>query len=123
MGIQTALVVVAEDEPVVRMVIVDALAGEGFEVMEAGHAAEAISHLEARGRDVRVLFTDVQMPGEMDGVALANHARNRWPQIGVIVTSGQAVPKPHELPHGSRIVPKPYKPALVLAHVRELVGS
>jgi CheY-like chemotaxis protein len=123
MGSQAVLIVVAEDEALVRMVIAEALADEGFEVIEAGHAAEAISHLESRGRDVQVLFTDVQMPGEMDGVALANHARNRWPQIGVIVTSGQAVPKPNELPLGSRIVPKPYEPALVVAYVRELVAS
>lgn len=82
---QAALIVVAEGDALIRMGIVAALVDEGFEVIEAGHAAEAISHLETRGQDVRVLFTDVDMPGEMDGVRLAHHARSHGPQIGVIV--------------------------------------
>jgi CheY-like chemotaxis protein len=123
MGGQAALIVVAEDEALIRMEIVAALVDEGFEVIEAGHAAEAISQLEKRGHDVRVLFTDVAMPGEMDGVRLAHHARRQWPQLRVIVTSGKAAPPSLELPHGSRFVPKPYHSALVLAHVRELVAE
>jgi CheY-like chemotaxis protein len=105
------------------MLIVEALASEGFEVSEASHAAEAIIHLEKRGQDVRVLFTDVQMPGDMDGMHLAHQARSRWPRIGVIVTSGQALPQPHELPHGSRFVPKPYEAKLIIAHIRALVAE
>ncbi len=123
MEIQRGLIVVAEDEMLIRLVIVEALCDAGFVVIEAAHAAEAISHLERQGQDVRVLFTDVQMPGDMDGVALAHHARSHWPHIGVIMTSGQVAPPPHEMPHGSRFVSKPYETARVLAHVRELTAG
>ena len=123
MGIKTALIVVAEDEALIRMVIVDAPTNEGFTVIEARHAGEAISHFELRGHDVRVLFTDVQMPGAMNGVGLAHHVRNRWPRTGVIVTSGLLAPNAQELPSGSRFVPKPYEAATVVAHVRELIAA
>jgi CheY-like chemotaxis protein len=123
MGISDALIIVAEDDALTRLVIAGALVSEGFEVIEAGHADDAIVHLEMRGQDVRVLFTDVQMPGEMDGVRLAHHVRSRWPQIGVIVTSGQALPQLPEMPPGSKFVPKPYEPEHVIAHVRALVAA
>jgi DNA-binding response OmpR family regulator len=121
MGIRAAVILVAEDDTLIRILIVDTLIDAGYDVIQAVHAADAIVHLEQRGHEVRVLFTDVQMPGDMDGMGLAHHTRNCWPMIGVLVTSGQAVPQLHRLPSGSRFVPKPYGAAQVLAHVRELV--
>jgi two-component system, response regulator PdtaR len=120
---QPAIILVAEDEWLIRMEIVRALADEGFNVVEAQHAAEAIEHLNLHGADVRILFTDIHMPGTMDGVGLAHHTRANWPLIGLILTSGIASPKLHELPDGSRFLPKPYQPEHVLSHVRELIAS
>jgi CheY-like chemotaxis protein len=117
-----AVVVVAEDEPLIRLIIVDSLVEEGFKVCEPQHAAEAVTHIESHGQRVRILFTDVHMPGEMDGLALAHHTRRNWPWVGIIVTSGDASPLPHELPFGSRFVAKPYNVAHVIAHVRDLIG-
>jgi two-component system, response regulator PdtaR len=122
MDLHTGLILVVEDEALIRMVAVAALVDEGFEVIEAEHAAEAIEHLEAHGTHVRVLFTDIHMPGEMDGLRLAHHAHTHWPSIGIIVCSGLAAPKPLEMPHGSRFVRKPYAPEHVLNHVRELAA-
>jgi CheY-like chemotaxis protein len=67
-------VLVAEDEELVRSVIVEALLDEGFEVMEAEHAEAALIVLEGHAHRIHVLFTDIQMPGTMDGLALAHHA-------------------------------------------------
>jgi hypothetical protein len=86
-------VLVAEDEELVRLVIVQALLDEGFEVMEVEHAEAALIVLESHGRRIHVLFTDIQMPGAMDGLALAHHTSKHWPWIGLLVTSG----RPHFL--------------------------
>jgi CheY-like chemotaxis protein len=72
-------VLVAEDEELVRLVIVQALLDEGFEVMEAEHAEAALIVLGSHGRRIHVLFTDIQMPGTMDGLALAHHTSKHWP--------------------------------------------
>ena len=76
----TAILIV-EDEWLIRSTAADALGDAGFAVHEAQHAAEAISILEARHNDIHVIFTDVTMPGDMDGVGLAHHAAQHWPRI------------------------------------------
>src|SRR5271165_1406307 len=91
-------VLVAEDEELVRLVIVQALLDEGFEVMEVEHAESALIVLESHGRRIHVLFTDIQMPGAMDGLALAHHTSKHWPWIGLLVTSARPPRiKPHFL--------------------------
>jgi two-component system, response regulator PdtaR len=82
-------VLVAEDEELVRLVIVQVLLDEGFEVLEAEHAEAALIVLESHARRIHVLFTDIQMPGTMDGLALAHHASKHWPWIGLLVTSAR----------------------------------
>ncbi len=115
------IVVVAEDEPLVRMAAAQALQAEGFSVMEAAHAEEALNILQAHAAGVHVLFTDVQMPGLMDGVALAHHAARTWPWIGLLIASG--VPQPqHTLPATSRFLAKPYDHGHVVSHIRDLTA-
>jgi two-component system, response regulator PdtaR len=84
----------------------------GYEVIEAADADEAIAILESRD-DIRVIFTDIQMPGSMDGLKLAHAVRHRWPPIKIIVTSGYNKITPQDLPDGGRFFAKPYDPAKI----------
>lgn len=111
----SALILVVEDEPFVRLDAIDILIGAGFRVIDAANADEAIVILEARP-DIRVVVTDIQMPGSMDGLKLAATIRNRWPPIALIVTSGRGSVRQQELPEHGRFLPKPYNgPRLVEA--------
>jgi CheY-like chemotaxis protein len=83
---QTVLVV--EDEPIVRMYAVDLLQDAGYDVIEAGDAEQALAQLDARA-DVALMFSDINMPGEMDGFALAREVHRRRPDIRLILTSGK----------------------------------
>jgi CheY-like chemotaxis protein len=91
----------------------------GFNVVEAGNADEAIAILEARP-DIRVVFTDIQMPGSMDGLKLAQFVRGRWPPIKIVATSGHAGVRETDLPEGGRFVPKPYDSTQVAGVLRDL---
>jgi DNA-binding NtrC family response regulator len=117
------VVVVAEDELLIRMAVVDTLHEAGFHVLEAEHAEEAIAILELKAPGVHVLFTDVRMPGDMDGVALSHHVKTHWPWIGLLVTSAHATLTEDDLPQGSRFLPKPYHHPHVIDHIRELVEA
>jgi two-component system, response regulator PdtaR len=81
------LVLVAEDEELVRLVVVDALEDAGFEVIEAGHAEAALGILQIHAARIHVLFTDIHMPGTMDGLALCHHTAKNWPKIALLLTS------------------------------------
>jgi len=112
---ESALVLIVEDEPFVRLDAIDMLTREGFRVIDAMNADEAISILETRS-DIRVVVTDIQMPGSMDGLKLAATIHNRWPPIALIVTSGRIVLQPQDLPGHGRFLAKPYSaPGLVEA--------
>ena len=117
------VVVIAEDEMLVRTMAAEVLIEAGFEVIEAAHAAEALDVLHSRGAAIQVLFTDIQMPGAMNGLALAHHVRGNWPWIALLVTSGAMAPRSEELPRESRFLPKPYRFDQVLLHVRALIGG
>ena len=95
---------------------------EAFEVVEAGNAEEAIVILEGR-LDVAVVFTDIQMPGSMDGLKLAAVVRLRWPPIKIVATSGQVKIGVGDLPQGSRFLQKPYSPAEIMKTLRELIAA
>ena len=119
---QTPVVVLlVEDELLIRLCAGEALADAGFAVIEAGHAHEAIAILEREHDTVGVVFTDVQMPGTLDGVALAHHTRRHWPWIGLLIASAQPRPALGALPEGSRFLGKPYGLAHAIQHVRQLV--
>ena len=117
------VVIVAEDEAVIRMVTADVLTDAGFCVLEAEHAAEALSHLHLRAGEIHGLFTDVDMPGEMNGLELAHHVSATWPWVVLLVTSGKPNPATECLPKGSRFLPKPYDFNHVVQHVREMIDQ
>jgi CheY-like chemotaxis protein len=113
------VVLIVEDEFLLRMDAADAIAAAGFEVVEAANADEAIEVLESR-TDITVVFTDIQMPGSMDGLKLARAVRGRWPPIKIVATSGRLHLDETDLPEGGRFLPKPYSPAEVTGLLREL---
>lgn len=102
-----AVVLVVEDDAMIRMGAVDLVLSAGYEALEACNADEAIAALEARA-DIDLVFTDVQMPGTMDGIKLVHYIRDRWPPVRLIVASGAAIIEESSLPGGSRFFSKPY---------------
>ena len=118
-GEKTPAVLIVEDEPLVRLDAVRAIEDAGFEVIEAANADEAIRILENRG-DIRVVFTDLHMPGSIDGLKLAHAVRNRWPPIKIIVTSGRDLVSENDLPEGGRFFAKPYDSTQITNAIREL---
>jgi CheY-like chemotaxis protein len=100
-----ATVLVVEDEALVREVVQVELEDAGYEVIPAASADAAIAILEARA-DIHLVFTDIDMPGSMDGLKLAACVRDRWPPIHIIITTGKA--KPLEIPANALFIPKPY---------------
>jgi CheY-like chemotaxis protein len=117
----TNAILIVEDEPLLRMDAVDSLRESGFTVFEASHADEAIALLE-RYDDIKVVFTDIHMPGSMDGLKLAHYVRGRWPPVKLIVTSGVAMPRAEDMPLGTTFVGKPYRLEKVMDHLREMIG-
>ena len=115
-------ILVVEDEALVRLIIVMHLTDEGFEVFEAGDADEAIAILEQHP-SIHLLFTDIDMPGSMDGLKLSAFVRDRWPPVRIIVTSGKRMIEVTDLPAGSMFFPKPYQLDTVTTAMRELVAS
>ena len=103
----TALVV--EDEAFVRLDLADTLQEQGFKTFEAADATEAIAALETNS-EISVVFTDIQMPGTMDGLALSHYVRMRWPPTIIVVSSGRRSPSKDEMPVGAFFVEKPYEP-------------
>src|SRR5882762_9551244 len=109
------VVLIVEDEFLLRMDAVDMIAAAGFAVLEAANADGAIEILEARP-DITVVFTDIQMPGSMDGLKLARAVGGRWPPIKIVATSGLVDVGEKDLPEGGRFLSKPYQ-AKALADV------
>ncbi len=116
------VVLIVEDELLLRMNAVDMIKVAGFDIVEAANADEAIEILEAR-RDIGVVFTDIQMPGSMDGLKLVRAVRGRWPPIKIVATSGHIGVAQTDLPEGGRFVPKPYSPGQVMDVLRELTAG
>ena len=114
-------VLIVEDDFLIRMDAADMIKSAGFEVVQAKDADEAIEILERRF-DITVVFTDVHMPGSMDGLKLAAAIRGRWPPIKIVATSGRAQLSDDDLPSGSRFLPKPYSAREIVVTLRELTG-
>jgi CheY-like chemotaxis protein len=115
------VVLVVEDEPLVRMDIVDQLKDRGFAVFEAGTAKEALDLLLDHP-EIEVLFTDVDMPGGMDGLRLAAAVRDRWPPTRIIITSGHRDVSGDDMPGDSLFLRKPYTAEAVVLTVREALA-
>jgi CheY-like chemotaxis protein len=113
---------VAEDEFLLRMEAADTLSDAGFTVLEVTTADDALRFLEEKD-GVDLLFTDVNMPGDLSGFDLARKVAERWPEITIIVCSGASKPAPGDLPPKARFIDKPYSPTLVQQILRELQAA
>jgi CheY-like chemotaxis protein len=102
-------ILVVEDELLIRMCAASCLEQAGFDVIEAADGEEARDAFDARG-DVALLFTDVDMPGTLDGLGLAHEIRRRRPGLPVIITTGKTTPDEDQMPSGGRFLAKPYVP-------------
>ena len=111
-------VLVVEDEGLIRMMVVDMLEEAGFRVTEAPHADAAWAILERRQADIRVLFTDIDMPGSMDGFVLAERVADAWPHIGLVVTSGRRSMPDSEVPDSGHFLSKPYRSTDLMDMIR-----
>jgi two-component system, response regulator PdtaR len=115
-------VLIVEDEFLLRADAAEFMETSGFTVYEACNADEAIALLEQHA-DIRAVFTDIQMPGSMDGLKLAHYVRGRWPPVKLILTSGHARPPAEDMPTGSGFVGKPYQLKKVADDLRMIVGA
>jgi CheY-like chemotaxis protein len=113
------VVLVVEDDGLINMMVGDELQREGYEVVSAYNADEAIEILECRD-DIHLLFTDVDMPGSPDGLKLAAVVRDPWPPIRIIIATGKRRPPDHLLPTGSAFIDKPYPPVKLLETIKSL---
>jgi CheY-like chemotaxis protein len=119
----TAIVVlVAEDETLVRLLANDILTEAGYRVLEARDGQEALTILEVHG-DIRALLTDVSMP-HVDGISLANIVRGRWPHVAIVVASGAMPERANpRIPEFARFVPKPYSTERLLRELEAALGQ
>ncbi|WP_313605226.1 response regulator [Rhizobium sp.] len=115
-------ILVVEDEPLVRMLAVEVVEAAGFEAIEAANADDAIKLLEAI-TDIRIVFTDIDMPGSMDGLRLAAAVSDRWPPIHIIVVSGAKRPEAGDLPDRGVFFSKPYDVGLVTRTMHRMLEA
>ncbi len=115
-------ILMVEDEPLVRFIGTHVLTDAGFRVIEANNAEQALRVLE-KGADVRLVFTDIEMPGVLNGLGLARCVHERWPWISVLVTSGSCEKSVNEIEMQSWFVPKPYAPATLLNKIEACLSG
>jgi CheY-like chemotaxis protein len=116
-----SVVLIVEDEPLLRMLAVEVAEEAGFVALEAGDADEAVALLESRP-DISLLFTDINMPGSMDGLKLAHVVRDRWPPVKILVVSGQVRSRQADLPANCCFLGKPYRAAAMVEELHSLAG-
>lgn len=112
-------VLVVEDEPLIRMEAIDMMEEAGFRVFDAGSADQAVALME-RHKEIGILFTDVDMPGSMNGLGLAAHVRTHWPRVFIVIASGVINIDKAALPEGCSVYPKPYPTNQILAELRRV---
>ena len=115
------LILVVDDEALLRMLASEVFQDAGYEVIEASTGAEAMSAIAARP-DVRAVFTDINMPGSPDGLHLAQHVREVMPGCAIVIASGRLHPPAEDVADGALFVPKPYSSDAVVAAFQELLG-
>jgi two-component system, response regulator PdtaR len=115
-------VLVVEDESLVRVVALEAIGAAGFRAYAAANADEAIRILEQQC-NIQIVFTDINMPGSMDGIRLAHCVHDRWPPVQLIVTSALSKFRDAELPSGSVFVSKPYSPEQIVGKIEKMVEA
>jgi CheY-like chemotaxis protein len=116
-----AVVLVVEDEMLLRMRAVDMVEDAGYTSVEAVDADEAVAILESRS-DIALMFTDIQMPGSMDGLKLAHAVRERWPPIKIMLVSGHVKPATTDIPADSRFYGKPLEAREMIAELQNMIG-
>ena len=120
-GADHKIVLVVDDEVFARLFAVQVFLDEGFTVLEAADAEEGLEVLE-NNDDVGLLFTDISMPGDMDGLDLIARVREDRPGLSFVATSGQVMPADELLPHGARFLPKPYTAHALMSAIREVAA-
>jgi CheY-like chemotaxis protein len=119
--LRSVAILVVEDEPLLRMVALDMVEEAGFAAYEAGNADEALDLLETRD-NIGLLFTDINMPGSMDGLALGHLVRERWPWIRLAITSAQPR-SAREMPAGAVFLAKPYRLQQIVEKLHAMVDE
>lgn len=114
-------VLVVEDEPLILLAACDLVASVGYLPREAADATRALSILE-ESSSIAILFTDIDMPGPIDGMELAFETQARWPHIGIIITSGRWPLARHDIPHGSVFLEKPYMDGALVDALKMLMA-
>jgi CheY-like chemotaxis protein len=122
MEFRKTVVLVVDDNPLIRMVAMDNFSTAGFEALEASNADEAICILEGRP-EFHLVFTDVEMPGSMDGLKLAHYIRGRWPPVKLILVSGKTILDESHLPAEARFFAKPYDDGAILETVIQMLSG
>lgn len=120
--IENVAVLVVEDDAIILLDIADQLREEGFTIYEASNADIAIEML-SQHTDIRLIFTDIDMPGSMDGLKLAAVVRDRWPPVKIIVTSGRYRIGMPLLPDGSAFFAKPCSHVDIVRSIREMLAQ
>ncbi len=115
------MVLVVEDEPLLRMNTVDIVEEAGFPTLEAANAKQAIHLLEVR-TDIKIILSDIDMPPGMDGITLVAMVRRRWPPVAIILVSGQIASADVVIPDGGRFFSKPVRPAELVATLEEIAA-
>jgi CheY-like chemotaxis protein len=115
------MVLVVEDEPLLRMNTVDMVEEAGFPTLEAANAKQAIELLEIR-TDIRIILSDIDMPPGMDGMALVAMVRRRWPPVAIILVSGHVASADVVIPDGGRFFSKPVRPAELVATLEQMAA-
>ena len=118
---RTVVGLAVDDDALIRMDVVATLEDAGFVAVEAANADEAVSFLIGHHHETVVLFTDVDMPGSMDGFGLARRVAASWPHIDILVASGRRKPDPGDMPEKAVFVNKPFGPEVVIARLHELL--
>ena len=117
-----AVVLIVEDEPLVRMMVIELFEDEGYEVLEAVNADQALNIFGERS-DIAFLFTDVEMPGSLDGYALARWVHLHRPAVKTMIVSGRALPRSGDVPEGAAFVGKPYDHDDVMRRVQTMMAG
>ena len=117
-----ATVLVVEDETMIKKGTVESVGEEGYLALSASDADEALLMLAAHP-EIDVLFTDIRMPGSMDGLALANEVRSTYPKMQVVIASGNLRPATDRMPKGATFLPKPYSTLQIAAALHELIDQ
>jgi CheY-like chemotaxis protein len=115
------VILIVDDDPFLRMLTAEFVNEAGFETLEARDADQAIAILESCS-EIAVLFTDINMPGSMDGLQLAHVVSNRWPAIEILIASGHVRLRQADLPPNGRFLGKPYPAAAMIAELHSLVS-